>query len=108
MDIYLLRCVQSNKRIGTHDVVCDTFIGFHVGRKQLHVFSLNTFNSSCRRVDIVLTKNGIRTLVNVVIANMNGLICLIFAPPKNLLFSMWLKPNNRAIMIDTLLINSSP
>jgi hypothetical protein len=29
-------------------------------------------------------------------------------PPKDLLFPMWFKPKNRAIMIDTLLINSSP
>jgi hypothetical protein len=30
------------------------------------------------------------------------------APPKDLLLSMWLKPKYKAIMTDTLLINSSP
>jgi len=70
MGSHLLCCVDGNGRIGTHDVVHDTFVGFHVKWKQLHVLPSNTFNSSCWRVNIVLTKDGICTLVNVVIANL--------------------------------------
>jgi len=75
MCIHLLYYVQGNEHMGTHDVVCNTFatiardVGFHVGWKQLHVLPSTTFNSSCQQVDIVLTKDGIRTLVNIVIAN---------------------------------------
>ncbi len=38
-------------------------------QEQLHVFPSTTFNSSSRQVDIVLTKNDIHILVNVVITN---------------------------------------
>jgi hypothetical protein len=37
MGIHLLCCAHGNERIGTHDVICDTFAtiardaGFHVG-----------------------------------------------------------------------------
>jgi hypothetical protein len=57
----------------THDVVHDIFVAivwnvsFHMGQKQLHAFSLTTLNSSHRRVDIVLTKDEICTLVDVLI-----------------------------------------
>jgi hypothetical protein len=40
-----------------------------VGREQLHALPSITFNFSHQRVDIVLTKDGICTLVKVVIAN---------------------------------------
>jgi hypothetical protein len=75
MGIHLLRCVHGNKRIGTHDVICDTFVtiawdvGFHVGWEQVHVLLSTTFNSSCQWVNIVFTKDGIRTLADVVISN---------------------------------------
>ncbi len=42
-------------------------VGFHVGREQLHALLPITFNFSYRQIDIVLTKDGIRTLVDVVI-----------------------------------------
>ncbi len=73
--IHLLHCVHGNERTRTHDVIHNTFVAiawdvsFHMGRKQLHVLNSNMFNFAHRRVDIVLTKDGIRTLVNVVIAN---------------------------------------
>jgi hypothetical protein len=75
MGIHFLLCVHGNKCIGTHDAICDTFasiaqdVGFHVGREQLYVLRSTTFSSFHRQIDIVLTKNGIHTLVNVVIAN---------------------------------------
>jgi hypothetical protein len=75
MSIHFLRCVHGNECIRTHDVICDTFVTiawnatFHVGRKQLHALPSTTFNSSYWQVDIVLTKYGILTLANVVIAD---------------------------------------
>jgi hypothetical protein len=44
-------------------------VGFHVGQEQLHAFLSTTFNLSYRRIDIMLTKDGIHTLASVVIAN---------------------------------------
>jgi hypothetical protein len=67
MGIHLLRCVHNNKCIRTHDVIHNTFtpiaqnVGFHVGQEQLHEFLSTTFNSSHWRINIMLTKNGIRT-----------------------------------------------
>jgi hypothetical protein len=72
MGIYLLRCGHDNECIGTHDAIHNLFatnardVSFHVGQKQLHAFLSTTVNSSCQRVNIVLTKNGIRTLINIV------------------------------------------
>ncbi len=36
-------------------------------KKQLYALPSTTFNSSCQRLDIVLTKDGIRTLIDIVI-----------------------------------------
>jgi hypothetical protein len=53
MGIHFLCCVHGNEHIGTHDVVPNTFdaivqnVGFHMGRKQLHVLPSTTFNSFC-------------------------------------------------------------
>jgi hypothetical protein len=75
MGIHLLHCVHANEHIKTHDVICDTFVAiawdvdFHVGWKQLHVFPSITFNYSHQWVDIVFTKDGIRTLADFDIAN---------------------------------------
>jgi hypothetical protein len=75
MGIHFLHCVHGNEHMGTYDVVHDTFVtivqrvSFHMGWEQLHVFLLIMFNSSCWRVDIVLTKNGIHSLANVVIVD---------------------------------------
>jgi hypothetical protein len=61
--------------MGTHDVVCDTFVAiaqdadFHVGWEQLHALPSTTFHSSCQQVDIVFTKDGICTLADVVIVD---------------------------------------
>jgi hypothetical protein len=73
--IHFLCCVHGNERAKTHGVICNTFatiawdVNFHVGQEQLNVFSSTTFNSSHWQIDIVLTKDGIRTLANIVIAN---------------------------------------
>jgi len=59
----------------THDVVHNIFVAitwdasFHVYEKQLHALLSTMFHSSCRRVDIVFTKDGIHTLVDVVIVD---------------------------------------
>jgi len=75
MGIHLLQYMHNNKRTRTHDVIRNTFatiardVGFHIRRKQLHVLPSTTFNSSHRQIDILLTKDGICTLVDVVIVD---------------------------------------
>jgi hypothetical protein len=57
----------------------------------------------------VLTKDGIRTLIDVVIVDPTRTDLLPdLVPPKDLLLLMWLKPKNKAIVTNTLSINSSP
>jgi hypothetical protein len=80
-----------------------------VGQKQLYAFPSITFNSSHWRVNIVLSKDGIRTLANVIIvdptrANLFSYLTQL----KDLLPPMQLKPRERAIATNTSLINSSP
>jgi len=73
MGIHLLHCVHGNKHTGTHDAIRNTFVaitrdvGFHMGQKQLHVLPSTTFNTSCQQINIMLTKDGIHTLANVII-----------------------------------------
>ncbi len=73
MGIHLLGCAHGNECIGTHDTIHNTFativwdVGFHMGRKQLHALPSTTFNSFRWQIDIVLTKNDIRTLTHIVI-----------------------------------------
>jgi hypothetical protein len=75
MGIHLLHCAHGKKCIKTHDAILDTFasiawdVGFHVGQEQLHVLPPTTFNSFRQWIDIVFTKNGIGTLLDIVIAN---------------------------------------
>jgi len=75
MGIHLLHCAHGNKRTKTHDAICDTFVAtvqdasFHMEKKQLHALPSTTFNSSCQRLNIVLTKDGICTLVDIVITD---------------------------------------
>ncbi len=73
--VYLLCRAHGNEHMGIHDAICDTFatvaqgVGFHVRWKQLHTLSSTMFHSSHQWVNIVLTNGGIRTLLNVVIAD---------------------------------------
>jgi hypothetical protein len=73
--IHLSHGVHGNKHTKTHDVIRDTFatiaqnVGFHVGREQLHVLLSTTFNSFCWQFNIVLTRDDICTLVDIVIPN---------------------------------------
>jgi hypothetical protein len=75
MGIHLLCCIHGNEHTKTHDAICNTFatiaqnVDFHMKWEKLHAFLSTTFNSSHWRIDIVLTKDGIRTLINIVIAN---------------------------------------
>jgi len=61
MDIHLLCCAHDDEHTWTHDVIHDTSVAIahdassHMGWEQLHVLLSNTFNSSHRWVDIVLT-----------------------------------------------------
>jgi hypothetical protein len=74
MGIHFLCCDHGNECTWTNGVVYDTFVaimrnvGFHMGWKQ-HVLPSNTFNSSRWQVDIVFTKDGICTLVHIVIVD---------------------------------------
>jgi hypothetical protein len=73
MGIHLLSCVHDNERSRIHDAIHDTFVaitwndGFHLWWKQLHALPLTTFNSYCQWVDIVLIKDDICTLVDIII-----------------------------------------
>jgi hypothetical protein len=75
MNIHFLCYVHGNERTKSHDVVHNTFAtiaqnaNFHVGQEKLHSFFSTTFNSFDWRIDIVFTKDGICTLVDVVITN---------------------------------------
>jgi hypothetical protein len=76
MGVHLLHYAHDNEYTSTRDVIRNTFVaiardvGFHVAQKQLHTFSSTTFHSFCQQVDIVFTKNGIHTLVDVVIVDL--------------------------------------
>jgi hypothetical protein len=73
--IHLLCCAHGNECVRTHDVIRNTFItiaqdvSFHVGWKQLHTLPLTTLNFFRRQVDIMFTKDGIHTLVDIIITN---------------------------------------
>jgi hypothetical protein len=75
MGIHFLHCVHDNKHIRTHDIIHDTFVaivwddGLHTGWKQLHAFLSITFNSFFLQTNIVLTKDGIHILVDIVIVD---------------------------------------
>jgi len=75
ISIYFLCCVHSNEHIETHDAIRDTFIiivqniSFHVGQEQLHALLSITFIFFHQQIDIVLTKNDICTLIDVVIVD---------------------------------------
>ncbi len=73
MGVHLLCCFHGNECTCIHDAVRDTFtaivqdVSFHVGRKQLHAFPSSMLNFFHSQINIVLTKDGIHTLVDVVI-----------------------------------------
>jgi len=75
MGIHFLHCVHGNERTKTHDIICDTFVAimqdvnFHMKQEQLHALPSTTFNSFRWWINIVLTKDGISSLTNVVITN---------------------------------------
>ncbi len=75
MGIHFLCCAYGIKHMKTHDVVHNTFVAimwnvsFHMGWEQLHALPSATLNYFHQQVNIVLTKNEICTLVDVVIAN---------------------------------------
>jgi hypothetical protein len=75
MGIHLLHSAHGNECMGTHDVVHHIFAfvvwdaSFHMGWEQLHVLPSTMFNSFRSWINIVFTKNGICTLVDVVINN---------------------------------------
>jgi hypothetical protein len=115
MGIHLLHCVHDNECTRTHDAILDTFaaitrdVGYHMGQKPLHALPSTTFNSSCWQVDIVFTKDGKHTLIDVVIANPTwGNYLPNLVQLKDLLCQMQFKPKRGPITIDIPLIKSSP
>jgi hypothetical protein len=116
MGIHFLCHVHGNECTKIHDPIHNTFVaiawnvGFHVGQKQLHVFPSTTFNSFHPRINIVFTKDGIYTLVNVVvIVDPTWIDLLIWscATQGFKLPLMQLKSKKGAITTNTPLINSS-
>jgi hypothetical protein len=75
MGVHLLCCAHGNEHIRTHDVIRDTFVAiawnvsFHMEQKQLYALHLTTIDSFHWQIDIMFTKNGIRTLTNIVIVD---------------------------------------
>jgi hypothetical protein len=73
--IHVLHYAHGNEHTWTHDAVHDTFItimwdiGFHMGQEQLHTLPSTTFNFTCWRVNIVLAKDDIHTLTDIVIVD---------------------------------------
>jgi hypothetical protein len=78
MGIHLLHCALGNKCTTIHDAIRNTFVtivrdvDFHVGWKQLHVFLSTMFHSSYWQINIVLIKNGIYTLADIVIIELKA------------------------------------
>jgi hypothetical protein len=117
MDIHFLRCVRDNKRIGTHDAVYDTFgtiawdVGFDMGWKQLHALFSTTFNCSHEQVNIVLTKDNICILADIIIVDSTRVDVFFWSfkdlPPSMQLKLMRFKPKKIVIMTNTPLINFS-
>jgi hypothetical protein len=100
MGIDFLHCAHNNERIGTHDEVCDIC-------KHLHVFPLTMFNPSRRWVDIVLTKDGICTLVDVVIVDPTCVDLLTWSyTTQGFVVSDTTQVLKKVTTIDTPLINS--
>jgi len=72
MGIHFLCCVHGNECTRTHDAIHDTFVSHNVKcwfPCWIKTITCTSFNSSCRRINIVFTKDDIRTLANVVIIN---------------------------------------
>jgi len=75
MGIHLLCYAHGNECMGTHDAIHNTFVpivqdvGLYVGHEQVHALLSTMLDSSCWWINIVLTKDGICTLANIVIAN---------------------------------------
>jgi hypothetical protein len=91
--VHLLNYAHNNKHTGTHDAIHDIFttiawnVDFHVGRKQLYALPSTTFHSARRQVNIVITKIGIHTLIDVVFANWTRMDYFVNpTKPKDLLF----------------------
>ncbi len=69
----LISLCSQEEHTATHDVVRNfftSFIGFHVSCEQTHVFWMPFFYSSWQWVDIVLTSDGIRILVNIILVDL--------------------------------------
>jgi hypothetical protein len=109
-----LRCTHGNEHMGTHDAIHDTFaaitwnVDFHVKQEQLHMFPSTTFHSSHRWVDIVLTKDGIRILIDVVIIDPRwmDLLCWSCGIRKFVAFKV-VQTKKKTIVTNTPLVISS-
>jgi hypothetical protein len=78
LGIHFFLCANGGERTISHDVVQDVFAsiardaGFHILGKQIHVLPPPFFKSFYRWVDIVLSMDGICTLVDVIIVDPTG------------------------------------
>jgi len=100
MGIHLLHYAHNNEHIGTHDEICDIC-------KHLHVFPLTMFNPSRRWVDIVLTKDGNCTMVDVIIIDATCVDLFIRSyTTQGFVASNATQAKKEVIAIDTPLINS--
>ncbi len=72
---HLFYCSHGAEWIASHDTIQNAFASivknarFHVSCEQTHVLPPPSLQFSCRQVDIVLSTNGIHTLVDVVIVD---------------------------------------
>jgi len=76
MGIHLFCCTHGGEKMTSHNIIWHAFVsimkdvGFHGVHEQTHILLLLTIQSSCQRVDIVLSVDGIRMLANVIIDNL--------------------------------------
>jgi hypothetical protein len=78
-----------------------------VGQEQLHALPSTMFNSSRQWIDIVLTKDGICTLANIVIVDPTRACLLPQSCATQGLTTFETTQTKSSIAIDTQLINSS-
>jgi hypothetical protein len=75
LGIHLLQCSCGNEHIGTHDTFHDVLhplqrnLVFHVIQEQLHVLFSPTLQTARCNANVVLSKDGSKTLAKIVIAN---------------------------------------
>jgi hypothetical protein len=111
MGIHLFHCEHGGERMASHDVVWNAFVAiakdvrFHILRKQTHVLLPLALQSLHCWVNIVLSVNGVCTLLYIVIANpiqvdlvlrttfSPRVVAIVAAPAKIGLYCDWFPSN---------------